>query len=151
MSSPVREELHAQNRINSRACRTWQNQNLAQSQDRRHRKGEEGQLFGDVDFAASAQGGLTSVMPAALAICQRKGGKEGRRRGREKEEEKEEGREGGREKGRRERRKVGKRREGEILRSQKHASHGDSCEPRSVALPDFSKATNAKFNVLKIQ
>ena len=74
--------------------------------------------------------------------------KEARREGKGgRKKEKEGGREGGREKRKERGERWGKRREGEILRSQKHASHGDSCEPRSVALPDFSKATNAKFSL----
>lgn len=71
----------------------------------------------------------------------RREGKGGRKKG------KEEGRKGEREKRKDRGERWGKGRQREILRSQKHAHHGDSCEPRSVALPDFSKATNAKFSL----
>lgn len=68
-------------------------------------------------------------MPTALAICQR-------------EEERKEGREeGGEESGGR-----------NSLSSQQHTHHGDRPELKSMALPDFSQATDAKFQlVLKIQ
>ena len=105
----------AQNRINSRGLR-----DLAEPEPHSVTgPGGTGRGGGaaalDVDFTTSAQGCLTSVMPTALAICQRKGGrKEGGREGRrEGEGGRKKGKEGGREGGREKRKDRGERGERE--------------------------------------